>query len=370
MKTIRAFAVGACALVLCVAARAQIVIGQTSGFTGPVATGVKENTEGARLWIDHVNAKGGVHGQRIELVSLDDKFQPKLAVDNAKRLITEQRALVLFLNRGTAHSEAMRPLLDEHRIALVAPSTGAMTLHKPVHPWVFNVRASYQREIERGVTMLASIGITRFALVHVDDSAGADGAAGAMRGLDSAQLKPVFVHKFDRNKPDYAPIVRGVVGSDAQTVLFIGSAAAVSDGTKALRAAGCKAQVLTGSNNASDGFIKLMGEHARGTIVTQVFPYERSLAVPMVKEAHDLALAKGLPGVTPAMLEGYAGAKVLVEALRRAGPNPTRQKVRDALEAMQQVDIGGLVLSYGPEDHTGLEYTDLSIISVDGKFRR
>jgi branched-chain amino acid transport system substrate-binding protein len=70
------------------------------------------------------------------------------------------------------------------------------------------------------------------------------------------------------------------------------------------------------------------------------------------------------------MLECYAGAKVLVKALRRAGPNPTRQKLRDALEGLRRVDIGGLQVNYGPDDHNGLEYTDLSIIGTEGKFRR
>jgi branched-chain amino acid transport system substrate-binding protein len=355
---------------LATAASAQIVVGQTSGFSGLAAPGVKENTTGAKLWFDHVNRLGGVHGQKIDLVSLDDQFQPKLAAENAKKLITEHNAVVLFLNRGTTHTEAVRPLLNEHKVALVAPSTGAMILHRPVHAWIFNVRASYQREMEKAVTHLTSIGMTRIALVHVDDSAGADGAAGAAKGFASAQLEPVCVHKVDRDKPDFAPVVKSVVRSDAQAVILIGSAGLVSAGTNALRAGGSKAQVVTASNNASNGFIKQMGEHARGTIVTQVFPHERSLAVPMVKEAHDLAVAQGLPGVTPAMLEGYAGAKVLVEGLRRAGPKPTRQKLRDALEGMRSVDIGGLQVNYGPDDHTGLDYADLSIIGPGGKFQR
>lgn len=367
---LRLTAVFSLVALLSTAASAQIVVGQTSGFTGAVASGVKENTEGAKLWIDHVNRQGGVNGQKIELVSLDDQFQPKLAAENAKKLITEHNAVALFLNRGTPHTEAIRPLLDQYKIPLVAPSTGAMVLHTPVHPWIFNVRATYQRETEKAVVHLTSIGITRIALVHVDDSFGADCATGAMKGFDAAKLKPLFLHKFDRNKPDFAPIIAGMLKTNAQASIFIGSATAVSDGTKALRAAGSKTQVVTVSNNASGGFIKQLGEHARGTIVSQVFPYERSLAAPIVKEAHDLAVAKGMPGVTPAMLEGYAGAKVLVEGLKRAGPNPTRQKVRDALEGMKRVDIGGLEVNYGPTDHTGLEYADLSIIGPDGKFRR
>ncbi|MCW5659127.1 MAG: ABC transporter substrate-binding protein [Burkholderiaceae bacterium] len=351
-------------------AQAQIVVGQTSGFTGPVAPGVKENTEGAKLYFDHVNAQGGVHGQRIELVSLDDKFDPKLTTENAKRLVLERHAIALFLVRGTPHSEAIKPLLDEHKVPLVAPSTGAMVLHKPVHPWIFNVRATYQREASKAVTHLATIGMTRIAVVHVDDSFGADCAIGAQDGFDKAKMSPLLIEKFDRAKPDFTTIVQKVRSADAQAVLMFGSAGAVSDGTRQIRAAGSRAQIVTVSNNASGGFIKQMGEHARGTIVTQVFPYERSLSAPIVKEASDLAIKANLGEVTPAMLEGYAGAKVLVEGLRRAGPQPTRARLQQALEGFRKVDIGGLELTYGPTDHTGLEYADLSIITAEGKFRR
>src|SRR4051794_17700861 len=92
------------ALLLPLLASAQILIGQTAGFSGPVAGGVKETADGARLWIDSVNAKGGVHGQKIELISLDDKFEPAQAAQNTKKLIEENNVLAMFLTRGTPHT--------------------------------------------------------------------------------------------------------------------------------------------------------------------------------------------------------------------------------------------------------------------------
>jgi ABC-type branched-subunit amino acid transport system substrate-binding protein len=349
---------------------AQLVVGMTSGFTGAVAVGVKENADGAKLVIDQVNATGGVNGQRIELVTMDDKFDPKLAAENARALITEKGAIALFLNRGTPHTEAIKPLLTTYKVPLVAPSTGAMVLHKPVDPWIFNVRATYQREVERVVAHLATIGIARIALVHVDDSFGADCAEGARKGFEKAKLKPLFVEKFDRAKPVLEPIAARVAKDDAQAVLAFGAAASVAELTKHIRAQRSYAQIVTVSNNASGGFIKLMGEHARGTIVTQVFPSERALAIPMVKEAQTLATAKGIKELSPAMLEGFAGAKVLVEGLRRAGPKPTRESLQKALNAFRGVDIGGLEVSYSERNHTGLDFADLSIIDLNGRFQR
>ncbi|MDP3346436.1 MAG: ABC transporter substrate-binding protein [Hydrogenophaga sp.] len=349
---------------------AQLRIGQTAGFSGPVAAGVKETTEGAKLYFDAINAKGGINGQKIELESLDDKFDPKLAAENARTLIINRQVLSLFLTRGTPHTQAIMPLLDEFKVPLVGPSTGAMALHKPVHPWLFNVRATYQREAERAVQHLSLIGIDRIGVVHVDDSFGADLLEGAQKGFSSVSKQPLFIEKFDRAKPDFSRIAPIAASSGAQAVLFIGSGVAVTDGIAEIRKAGSRAQIITNSNNASGGFIKSLGANAPGTIVTQVFPNERSLAAPIVKEADDLAKAKGLEGLSPAMLEGFAAAKVLVAGLQRAGDNPTRAKLREALEGLKKLDLGGLELSYSPTDHTGLEFVDLSIVDASGRFRR
>lgn len=352
------------------AASAQIVVGQTASFSGPVAAGVKEAAEGAKLYIDAVNGRGGVNGQTIELLSMDDKFDPKLTVENARKLIVEKKVVALFLVRGTPQSLALMPLLAEFRVPLVGPSTGAMALHDPVNPYIFNVRASYQVEAERAVKHLSLVGIDKIAVLQADDSFGADAVIGAEAGFKAVNKKPALMEKFARVKPDFGPVAAKVAKSEAQAVLFIGSGTIVADGTKAIRAAGSRAQIVTLSNNASGGFIKDMGENARGTIVSQVFPYERSISSPLVKEVQELVKAKNSGDISPALVEGYAAAKVLVEGLRRAGANPTREKLIAALNGLRKFDIGGMEVSYSPTNHTGLSFVDLSIIGPDGKFRR
>jgi ABC-type branched-subunit amino acid transport system substrate-binding protein len=259
-------------------AHGQILIGQTAGISGIVAAGVKETTQGAMLWIDTVNAKGGVNGQKIDLISMDDKFDAKLAAENAKVLIEQKNVLALFLVRGTPHSVAILPLLQTHGVAMIAPSTGAMVLHQPVNKYVFNVRATYQREAEKAVTHLHTLGVTRIAVVYADDSFGTDGLEGARKGFQKAGFSPLVVIKADRLKPDYQQMIPEITGKEAQAVVWIASGNAVADGVKALRAAKSAAQVVTLSNNASSGFVKSLGDSARGVIVTQVFPAERSIA--------------------------------------------------------------------------------------------
>lgn len=350
--------------------QAQILIGQTAGFTGPVGAGVKETTDGARLYLDSINAKGGIGGQKIELISLDDKFDPKLAAENARKLIEEKNVVAMFLTRGTPHTEAVIPLLDKYAVPLVGPSTGAMVLHQPVQKHVFNVRAPYQREAEKAITHLSSMGISRIAIIYTDDSFGADGLTGAQKGMATAKRTLVALEKINRAKPDFTALAPKIHQSNAQAVIIIASGQTVLEGLQALRAAGSAAQIVTLSNNASSGFIKSLGNSGRGMIVTQVFPSERSIAYSLVKEALELVKAKQQTELSPAMLEGFAAAKILVEGLRRASPQPSREKLQAALEGIGKLDIGGLEVSYSPNDHSGLDFSDLSIIGTDGKFKR
>jgi branched-chain amino acid transport system substrate-binding protein len=363
----------------CTAASAQIRVGQTSGFTGPVAASVAEINVGAKLYLDHVNAEGGVGGQQIELVSIDDKNQPPLTVENAKKLIADPKVVALFLNRGTPHTQAIMPLLAEARIVLLAPSTGAMVLHQPVNPWIFNVRATYQAETERLTRHLGMSGVDKVALCYVNDSFGTDAIQGALKVFKEAGKTPLVSEAIDKAKPDYTTCVQKTLANKQLGVVMVGTPVSVAAGVKALRAAGgTTVTVGTLSNNAASGFVKELGNEATGIIVSQVFPSERRLATPMIAEADRLATAKNVKQLTPAMIEGFAAAKVLVAGLKRAagdGKSPiTRASFKKALESMNRVDIGGGIggveLSYSPTDHSGLEYVDLSYIADDGKFRR
>ena len=368
MKTTHSLAIAVLLATASLVAQAQILIGQTSGFTGAVAAGVKESLAGAMLYLDRVNAKGGVGGQKIELLSMDDKFEPALAAENARELIEKKNVVAMFLTRGTPHTEAIIPWLNKYHVPLVGPSTGAMVLHQPVQKYIFNVRATYQHEAEKAITHQASIGLSKIAVLYTDDSFGADGLAGAQKGLKTAHLEAVGLYKFDRSKPDFTSLAPAIVQAGAQSVLLVASGTSAVAAIEALRAAGSTAQYVTLSNNATTGFIAALGGNARGVIVSQVFPQSQSYA--LVKEMVDAARAKGLADTSPAMLEGFSAAKVLVEALRRTGGKPTRERLQAALEGMDKFDLGGLAIGYSPTNHTGLDFADLSIIGSDGKFRR
>jgi ABC-type branched-subunit amino acid transport system substrate-binding protein len=126
---------------------------------------------------------------------------------------------------------------------------------------------------------------------------------------------------------------------------------------------------ITLSNNSSNTFIQNLGEDGWGVAVSQVSPYPFSGAVPITKEFLELCKAANVAPSYSGM-EGFIAAKVLVEGLRRAGRQPTRDKLIAGLESMQQVDLGGVDVTYGPELRSGTSYIDITIIGKNGKFVR
>ncbi len=343
-------------------------LGNSGPSSGPNSASMLELLGGAKLYFDSVNAKGGVKGRKVELVQLDDNFEVPRTVKNVEKLIDEERVDALLLVRGTPHNEAILPLVDRAGVPLIGPSTGAMVMHQPVKRYVFNVRAAYRAEAQKLAGVLSSLGKQRIVVFHVEDSFGDDVAQGIVSGLAERKLAPVGTFKFDRTKVDVERSIPGIRQAQADAIVLIGAGAAVATGIKALRKQGVQAPIATVSNNASTGFVKSLGEHANGVMVSQVFPDERVGSIPFARDAIRLAQQQKVE-LTPAMMEGYAAAKVTVEALRRCPKSCSRQELHQTLESLQ-LDLGGIKLAYSPTDHSGLDFTDLAIIDKAGRFRR
>jgi len=348
----------------------KIVIGQVAGFTGSVAGTVKELTAGAQVYFDHVNAKGGVHGRKIVLESADDGFDPKKSPDAFKKLIAEKNVFAMFLSRGTPTNEAAYPVLEANKIPLIGPSTGAMSMYNPPRKYMFPVRASYHSETFKLVPQLVNMGINRIAILYVDDSFGKDGLAGVQQAMKQAKIEPVAVVSHVRGATKLDEAVAAIGKTDPQAVIMITVLDAGVAFVKQMKASGRSPTFLTLSNNSSNAFIKNLGADGWGVAVSQVSPYPFSGTMQITKEFLDLL--KGKKDVAPSYssMEGFIAAKVLVEGLRRAGKQPTREKFIAGLETMKGFDLGGIDVTYGPDLRTGTTYIDITIIGKAGKFVR
>lgn len=347
----------------------RILIGQTIGLTGTIAGPVKEMNEGANAYIASVNNRGGVNGRKIELLTMDDKFDAKLAAANVETLVKKDRVFALFQNRGTPLTEAILPILAANKIPLIAPSTGARIFHTPVNPLLFNVRAKYQDEVRKGVEHFATIGSKSIGLLHVDDSFGMDGLAGFVGAMNDHSMIPAVVATFPRAKPDYAASADIIVKANPNALIIVSSSAHTVELIKAIRAKGSMVQIMTLSNNSSQSFVQDLGPAGTGVIVSQITPAPTSGTTALGKEFIALAKANNIT-VSYAAMEGFVAAKVLVEGLKRAGRNLTRDSFVRAMESMQKFDLGGLMISYTAIDHTGSEFVEMTMISKDGRFIR
>jgi len=354
---------------------AQIKLGLSGPLEGRNAGSMLEVVKGAEIYINNVNDAGGVGGQKILLLARHDNFEVEKTVAVVKKLVEEDHVTALLLVRGTPHNQAILPILAQNKVPLIGPSTGAMIFHRPVNKYVFNVRTAYQREAEKLVALLKISGLHKIAVLHVADGFGLDVMTGLKSGFIETNLQPVLVLAYDReagakDSQDFMkPLLPELLRTDPQVVVVVGAGLAVKNAVLSLRTAGSSAKIATLSNNASTAFIKLLEPHGRGVIVSQVFPYEKSLTSPFVREAQMIAF-KYKVTLTPGMMEGFAAAKVVVRALRDAGPSPTRASLVNALESMKSFDLGDLIIGYSPSDHTGLEMTDLSMITKDKGFLR
>ncbi|MFZ6674915.1 ABC transporter substrate-binding protein [Undibacterium sp. Xuan67W] len=346
-----------------------ILLGQTVGLSGQIAGPVKEMNAGANAYFEHINKNGGVNGRKIEVKILDDKFDPAISATNAETLIKKEHVFALFQSRGTPHTEALLPVLAENKVPLIAPSTGASLFHAPVNHYLFNVRAKYQDEVRRGVEQFNTIGLKDIALLHVDDTFGRDGLVGFNQAMTHHKLAPAAIVTFDRAKPDVAAAVRAVVGSKAKAVIIIGSAVTTVELIKEARVQNPGLQIMTLSNNASQSFVDSLGKTGIGVMVSQIMPAPHTVSSVLGQEFKNIAIAQGV-NASYAAMEGFVAAKVMVEGLRRAGRNLTRDGLIRALESIRRYDIGGVMLGYSEKDHTGSEFVELTMIGRDGKFLR
>lgn len=343
-----------------------ILIGQSAALTGGPAEEVKQATAGARAYFDSINRKGGIFGRKIALESLDDGFDPKRTVENTKALIRDKNAFALFLYRGTPTVEAVMPLLKEAKVPLVAPVTGATSLHEPMPRYVFNVRTKYRDEVDVLVRQISSMGMQKLAVAAPSDSFGEDTLTGVKDAIREYRLPEPTIVRFDRATTAMEPTAKTMMTAQPQAVLMFCTAKPCDALLREYRKQGGFQPVFTLSNVSSKSFIQGLGDLSRGLGMTQVFPSISNMAMPVVKEFRELVKDKPELADSYPALEGFISAKVLVEGLRRAGNNPTREGLVGGLETLKGTDFGGMSVNYGPNSRGGFSYVDVTVIGRNG----
>jgi branched-chain amino acid transport system substrate-binding protein len=347
----------------------QVLLGQSVALTGPAQQLGLDMQQGATLYFNQVNARGGVNGRKIALKTLDDGYEATRAAENTKKLINDDRVFALFGYVGTPTSQASLPIFTEARVPFVGPFTGAELLRSPVNPYIFNVRASYWDETEAIVQHLTAMSVNRIAVFYQNDAYGQAGLTGVERALKKRGLEIVARGTVERNTVEVKKAIEEIKKADPQAVVMISAYKSCAAFIKDMKKAGANPTFWNVSFVGSKALAKELDKEGRGVQISQVVPFPWDGSVPVVKEYQKaMQEAKAEPGF--GTLEGYIAAKVMVEGLRRAGRNLTREGFIRAMETIQDYDVGGFKVSFGPGRRSGSQFVDLTIISKDQKFVR
>ncbi len=347
----------------------QVVLGQSVALSGPAQELGKDMQFGASLYFNAVNARGGVNGRKIVLKTLDDGYESTRAAENTKKLINEEKVFALFGYVGTPTSAAAMPIFTEAKVPFVGPFTGAELLRNPVNRYVFNVRASYYDETEAIVQHLTAMSVNRIAVFYQNDAYGQAGLAGVERALKKRGLEIAAKATVERNTVEVKAAVATMAKAQPQAIVMVSAYKSCAAFIKEMKAAGSNPTFWNVSFVGSKALAKELDRDGRGVQISQVVPFPWDSTVPVVKEYRTLLdAAKGEPGF--GTLEGFIAAKVAVEGLRRAGKNLTRESFMKGLESLDNYDVGGFKVTYGPDNRSGSRFVDLTIISRDQKFVR
>ncbi len=343
----------------------EIVVGSCAVLTGPASALGTETVRGAEAYINKVNKAGGVNGRTIKLLSCDDGYEPAKAIECFNRLKKENVFCAGFFV-GTPTAAKHAPMAEAAKLPIVGLFTGAQFLREPFKRYVVNVRASYFDEARTQIESLWALGMKKVAVIYQDDAFGAAVLEGVKRALQPHGAAPVALGSFARNTLDVDNGINLVKGAAPDAVVLVGPYKPVAEIVKRSKAGGWSPLFTTVSFVGTEAFIKEAGPAGDGTVITQVVPPVTRSDLPTVA-AYAADLKASFPDAAPsfASLEGYVDAMVLVEGLKRAGKDLTREKLVDAIDGMSDFDAGlgaQLKLNYGPTQHKGFDQVYTTVV--------
>jgi ABC-type branched-subunit amino acid transport system substrate-binding protein len=349
----------------------SIKLGMSSPFSGPNGAYGEAMRDGLQASFAQVNAAGGVQGRKLELVTLDDGYETERAVANTKKLIENEKVFALLAFYGSSPTTESMKVFSAAGVPLVGTISGADSLRNPVNHYMFHLRASYADETETIVDHLVGLGVTNIAVFYQNDGFGKSGLEGVTNALKRHKLTPSAAAAVERNSVDVAAAVQTIAKANAQAVVMVTLYKPTAAFITALRAAGQTPQFVTLSPVGTDLLVKEMGpEAAHGISISQVMPYPWNDSLAIVKD-YQKALTQYAKGKTPSYygLEGYINGRLMVEALKRAGKDLSRDRLEAALEG-GAFDLGGYKVNYNPSSHNGSRFVDLTIIGRNGQVLR
>lgn len=348
----------------------EIVIGQVAPFSGPQAVTGRAIHAGVKLYIDHVNAQGGVRGTKIRLITRDDAQKTDQTVALTRELIAAESPVALIGTVGTTNVEALIAdgVLQKTGVPLVGAVSGASSVIAGSN--VFVIKASYHEEVNRLFTNLAGLGIKRVGLVYQDDALGQDVIVGADAAAQRHGIELIARAGYPRNTVEVGDAVVAMIAAEPQVVFLGATTAAAIEFVRQYRERGGLATLYGMSIiDIRQLLAKLGPEGARGFAFSVVLPLETQRTIAVNLEYLRLRERSQDPDLSARSIEGFIAAKMLVHALQQAagGGAPTSAGVVRSLQAMRKLDLGGYALDFGQRGRSGSSYVDFAMLGDGGR---
>jgi branched-chain amino acid transport system substrate-binding protein len=346
----------------------RILFGQAAALNGPSSALGRGVRDGILAAFAEINAKGGIHGRKLELISRDDGYDPDRSVDQTIKLIQDDQVFALIGAVGTPTTTATVPIAKAKNVPVIGPFTGAGFLRKPDLPNVVNIRASYGAEAEEWIKHLTEdLHLKNIAIFYQDDSFGRDGLEGVKLALEKRGLELTAEGTFERNTKVVGSALRTLKRAEPEAVVMVGTYGPCAEFIKQARKTGFNPVFVNISFVGANALAKELGPDGQGVVVSQVVPFPWDTSVQLVVDYQ--AAAKRLD-LKPdfVSLEGYLSGRLVASALEKTGPNPTRADMLRVIHEVGRFDISGTFVTFGPNSYDTPSQVFLTVIQRDGTF--
>ncbi len=345
------------------------MVGVSLPLSGNNAGTGKEGLAVMQAYFDSVNRAGGIDGRPLELLALDDAFNPQKTAENARELVAG-KAVAILTCWGTSTCNAMVPIVTQAGMPLVGSLAGGGAMRATPGRYAFSIRASTVAEIDAMVRHMVSIGQKNIAVVYQDDPFGKSGYAAALGVLKQHAVQPALEMAVALDASNAGAVASALAALPELTgvVLVAASPATIGLITQA-RKAGVRTQFYNLAAQANTNLVKNLGEYTSGVVFSTLVPNPWRSAIPVVKDYQQIvSAATGQPNYSYLGLEIYLNARTLVDALRKAGRNVQRESLVTALESLEPRQYGPMALRFGAKQREASSYVGLTMLDRRGHF--
>ena len=344
-----------------------ITLGQSTALSGPLGDLGQEVLKGSKAYFDALNARGGINGRKIVLISKDDAYDPKKTVENVEAFIAGGETFALFGTFGTPNNEALIPVALKAGMPVLMPYTGAPSIRKPELVGVFNLRASYADEAEKLIQHLTTIGFKKIGIAYQNNSFGKEVLTAATAALEQRQLKPVAAVSVENNASDAAAAATKLLAAQPDALVLGLAGKPTSEVIKNVNQSRKGLQMYALSVLATAGNLKALGNDGSGVAISQVVPFPSNTVMPLVRDYQQAMKAAGVNEFSHLSLEGYLNARVVAEGIRRAGRNLSRESLITSLQSINRMDMGGMEIGFGKGASSASKFVELTVINSQGR---